>query len=178
MDQHDLDHLEHDPRFPSGPWQGFFLQWWFRGRQPTSMRLSWRDGDLTGTGSDWVGPYTIEGQYDRESGRCAWTKQYLGKHSVCYRGVNDGRGIWGVWEIRLLGGLYLDRGGFHIWPEGTDVSAESDETEHILLGVMREEFGRNPVRMLRGPLLLTLAGALAAGLIAALAIQALGGWGY
>ena len=45
-----------------------------------------------------------------------WTKQYVGRHRVDYRGINDGHGIWGVWEIRQLGGLYHDRGGFHIWP--------------------------------------------------------------
>jgi hypothetical protein len=170
MDQRDLAMLEPDPRFPSGPWAGFFLQYWLPGRHPTNLHLTCRDGKLVGTGRDWVGAYTIDGHYELSSGRCAWTKQYIGKHAVAYRGVNDGHGIWGVWEIRQLGGLYIDRGGFHIWPEGTDVSEESDEAERALLAVMREEFGRSSFRLLGGLLLL--------GLVIALALLAWWNWEY
>jgi hypothetical protein len=161
MDERALANLEHDSRFPSGPWTGFFLQYWLPGRQPTSLRLTCRDGELAGTGRDWVGSYTIDGTYDLGTGQCEWTKQYLGKHAVEYRGVNDGCGIWGVWEIRQLGGLYDDRGGFHIWPEGTEVSEESDDTEQALQVVMREEFGSRLARALRGLLVLGVAVALA-----------------
>ena len=132
---------ETDPRFPSGPWTGFFLQYWLPGRHTTDLDLTATDGQLTGTGRDWVGPYTIDGTYDPATGGCEWTKQYVRKHQVRYCGTNEGHGIWGVWEIRLLGGLYLDRGGFHIWPEGSDVSEESDQTEKALRELMREEFG-------------------------------------
>jgi hypothetical protein len=171
MNERDLAMLEQDPRFPSGAWMGFFLQYWLPGRHTTNLHLTCRDGKLVGTGADWVGPYTIEGHYELSSGRCAWTKQYLGKHSVAYRGVNDGHGIWGVWEIRQFGGLYIDRGGFHIWPEGTDVSRESDEAERALLDVMREEFGRSYFRFLPGLLLLI-------GLAIALALLTWWNWGY
>jgi hypothetical protein len=170
MDERELAMLEHDPRFPSGPWAGFFLQYWLPGRHPTALHLSCRDGKLAGTGQDWVGEYTIDGHYELGTGRCEWTKQYLGKHAVAYRGVNNGRGIWGVWEIRQLGGLYVDRGGFHIWPEGTDVSEESDETERALLAVMREESGGSLSGVLPGLLLL--------GLAVALALVAWWRWGY
>jgi hypothetical protein len=60
-----------------------------------------------------------------------------------------------VWEIRILGGLYTDRGGFHLWPAGTDVSEESDRTEEAVLKAMRAEFGRPARRLL--PALLMLA---------------------
>ena len=108
--------LESDPRFPSGPWTGFFLQYWLPGRHKMDLKLTWSNGTITGRGSDRVGPFTIDGTYDPATGQCEWTKQYVGKHAVAYRGVNDGHGIWGVWEIRQLRGLYVDRGGFHIWP--------------------------------------------------------------
>ncbi len=170
MNQHEFAILEQDPRFPSGPWRGFFLQYWLPGRHATTLRLTCRDGKLVGTGHDRVGAYSIDGHYEVDSGRCAWTKQYLGKHAVAYRGVNEGRGIWGVWEIRLLGGLYVDRGGFHIWPEGTDVSEESDETEQVLLAVMREEFGSRFSRALRGLLVV--------GVGVALGLLAWWKWGY
>jgi hypothetical protein len=133
--------LELDPRFPSGDWTGFFLQYWLPGRHKTDLHLTWRDGTVTGAGHDRVGPFTINGTYDVVTGQCEWTKKYRGKHSVAYRGVNDGRGIWGVWEIRQLGGLYVDRGGFHIWPWGSNVSEESEHTERAVLAAMKKEFG-------------------------------------
>src|SRR5579871_3130443 len=108
-----LADLEHDSRFPSGPWTGFFLQYWMPGRHKTNLHLTCQGGQLTGTGQDWVGPYTIDGSYNPGTGRCEWTKQYLGRHAVTYRGVNDGRGIWGTWELPQLFGLFVDRGGFH-----------------------------------------------------------------
>jgi hypothetical protein len=120
---------ETDPRFPSGPWTGFFQQSWKApGRFPTDLALRFQGGELEGEGHDLVGPYTVRGTYDPDDGRCEWTKQYLGKHSVSYLGYNEGHGIWGVWEIRLLFGLYHDRGVFHLWPEGRSPGAEAEWT--------------------------------------------------
>ena len=168
MDEHELANVERDPRFPSGGWTGFFLQYWLPGRHTTNVRMICRDGELTGTGRDWVGSYTIDGHYDLDTGQCEWIKRYLGKHTVAYCGVNDGHGIWGVWEIRQLGGLYVDRGGFHIWPEGTDVSEESDRTEQTLLAMMREQFGSPLYRVI--PWLLIL------GVAVVVALLLRGGW--
>ena len=162
---------ETDPRFPSGPWTGFFLQYWVPGRHTTKLELTVAGGELTGTGRDWVGPYTMDGSYDLATGHCEWTKQYLGKHRVRYRGTNDGQGIWGVWEIRLLGGLYLDRGGFHIWPEGSDVSEESERTEQAVVEIMRKEFGN---RM--GPARNVLILAFVLGIAGAIALTHLLSW--
>ena len=149
MDEQDLPNLELDPRFPSGDWTGFYLQYWMPGRHTTNVHLTWQDGELAGNGSDRVGSYNLAGTYDAATGRCEWTKTYLGRHSVTYRGVNDGHGIWGVWELPQLGGLFIDRGGFHLWPEGTEVSEESDRTEQALLTLMRKEFGGHFYRLLR-----------------------------
>jgi hypothetical protein len=158
-----------DPRFPSGPWTGFFLQYWLPGRQRTDVTMDFAGGSLTGRGRDRVGPYVVDGTYDSLTGRCEWRKKYLGKHSVSYRGVNDGRGIWGVWEIRLLWGLYQDRGGFHLWPAGSDVSEESDRTERAVVNAMRAEFGD------RGPRLLPTVVAVIAAALLALLVWALMG---
>ncbi len=154
--------LERDPRFPSGAWTGFFLQYWLPGRHTTNLHMTCAGGTLRGEGQDRVGRYTIEGTYDVATGKCEWIKQYIGKHRVAYRGVNDGQGIWGVWEIRVLGDLYIDRGGFHLWPEGTDVSAASDETERAVVAAMHQEFGGPAYRAARSLLILA----------------ALGGFGY
>ena len=40
--------LEQDPRFPSGPWEGFYLQYWLPGRWHPDEKcaLTWSDGEL------------------------------------------------------------------------------------------------------------------------------------
>jgi hypothetical protein len=109
--------LETDPRFPSGPWVGFFLQKGFPGRNMMELRLTFQNGAMTGEGRDWVGEFFVKGQYNLEDGKCYWTKKYVGKHDVFYKGFNEGKGIWGTWEISILGESAA-RGGFYIWPEG------------------------------------------------------------
>ena len=105
--------LETDPRFPSGPWTGFWLQKSLPGRHLMELRLTFQNGGMTGEGRDWVGEFLIKGQYNLADGKCHWTKKYIAKHDVFYQGFNEGKGIWGVWQIGELA-----RGGFHIWPEG------------------------------------------------------------
>jgi hypothetical protein len=111
--------LETDPRFPSGPWVGYFLQRELPGRHTMELRVTFRQGSLTGEGRDRVGQFVMRGHYDVADGKCYWTKRYLGKHDVFYKGFNEGKGIWGSWEIegRANYGIRL-HGGFHIWPEG------------------------------------------------------------
>jgi hypothetical protein len=108
--------LETDVRFPTGPWTGFFLQPTIPGRHMMELHLTFSQGSMKGEGRDWVGKFLIRGQYTIADGKCHWTKRYLGKHDVFYQGFNEGKGIWGVWEIHES--LYGMRGGFHIWPEG------------------------------------------------------------
>jgi hypothetical protein len=116
MNAEQTPQLETDPRFPSGPWTGFFLQKSHPGRHLMELRLTFQNGTMTGEGRDWVGEFLVKGRYDLADGKCYWTKKYLGKHEVFYQGFNEGKGIWGVWEINVLW-IQL-RGGFHIWPEG------------------------------------------------------------
>jgi hypothetical protein len=105
--------LETDPRFPSGPWTGFFLQPLIPGRHLMELRLTFRNGEIKGEGRDWVGLFLIRGKYSLEDGKCYWNKRYLGQHDVFYQGYNEGKGIWGVWQTSNEW-----HGGFHIWPEG------------------------------------------------------------
>jgi hypothetical protein len=108
--------VETDPRFPSGPWTGFFLDPRMPGRHRMELHLTFRHGQLSGEGRDWVGAFHLRGKYFLEDGKCHWSKQYLGGHNVFYQGFNEGKGIWGTWEIAPEFGFA--RGGFHIWPEG------------------------------------------------------------
>jgi hypothetical protein len=120
--------LETDPRFPSGPWTGFFLQKAIPGRHFMELRLQFRGGNLTGEGRDWVGPFVVRGQYSVTDGRCCWQKRYLAKHDVFYQGFNEGKGIWGLWEIPTVTHPDIRKGGFHIWPEGMP-----DPTQPVLI---------------------------------------------
>src|ERR1043165_5104123 len=119
MNAEQSPHLETDPRFPSGPWTGFFLQKSVPGRHRMELRLTFQNGSMTGEGRDWVGPFLIKGRYDLADGKCYWTKKYIGTHDVFYQGFNEGKGVWGIWQFSSLpGSTALGRGGFHIWPEG------------------------------------------------------------
>jgi hypothetical protein len=115
-----------------------------------TIDLNFLNGQMHAKGSDIVGPFTFEGIYDVADGKCRWIKQYLGKHQVTYTGVNEGQGIWGVWEIRALGGLYRDQGVFHIWPEGITPSEEADLTVQAYLSHLRSRWPKFLFRLLVG----------------------------
>ena len=102
-----------DARFPSGPWTGFFLQPDIPGRHSMELILTFANGEVKGEGRDRIGAFLIRGRFQVEDGQCWWTKSYLGRHDVTYKGFNEGKGIWGTWEIEVP-----SQGGFHIWPEG------------------------------------------------------------
>jgi hypothetical protein len=107
--------VETDPRFPSGPWTGFFLQKEIPGKHFMELSLTFQHGTMAGEGRDRVGNFIMRGQYTVEDGKCWWTKRYVGKHDVFYQGYNEGKGIWGKWEIPAA--IHF-QGGFHIWPVG------------------------------------------------------------
>ena len=122
-------HGETDERFPGGPWKGFFLQEWSDRSSPRhAMRLAldFAEGHIHGDGEDSVGEFLIDGNYETTSGRCTFVKQYVGTHSILYKGwAETRRGIWGVWELAEKD-RPAPRGGFHIWPRG--MHGASDDT--------------------------------------------------
>jgi hypothetical protein len=95
------------------------------------LHLTFGQGTVRGEGRDWVGPFLVRGRYDSAEGKVWWTKSYLGKHDVAYMGYNEGKGIWGTWELKDPPW----KGGFHIWPEGMNLgegralSREQEEPE-------------------------------------------------
>jgi hypothetical protein len=122
MSQPEPPTLETDPRFPSGPWIGYWLQRGQKGMM--DLHLTFLQGALTGEGRDRVGRFIVRGRYELADGKCYWTKKYLGQHDVFYQGYNEGKGIWGTWEITIA-----DRGGFHIWPKGLAAAEGHELTE-------------------------------------------------
>lgn len=107
------EHLnETHPLFPSGDWEGFYTytQGPDAARHPMQLTLNFAANAISGSGSDDVGPFVWEGQYDLRQLHCRMMKYYP-SHSVKYEGWADENGIWGKWEIMGF------RGGFHIWPK-------------------------------------------------------------
>lgn len=115
--------LETDERFPSGEWEGFFLMSQTgTKRHMMELKLTFAEGKMNGEGRDFVGEFLMTGRYEVETGRCAWAKKYVGKHDVSYDGFNEGKGIFGRWEIL---DIIVWHGGFLIWPKGM-----GDPTKH------------------------------------------------
>jgi hypothetical protein len=97
------------------------------------LHLTFKDGTVSGECRDWVGHSLIRGNYSTADGRCHWIKRFPGRHHIFYSGYNEGKGIWGTWEIPpAINSGVTWRGGFHIWPEGmadpseTELSEEAD----------------------------------------------------
>lgn len=113
--------------YPSGRWEGFWVQEGY-GRQPMhEFALHFADGNITGSGKDMVGRFTFSGAYDKHTGRVLMVKQYIDKHQVRYTGDPDGEGcIQGMWEINYIG----------IWLTGT----------FMLRPVVRKPTGDEPIQ--------------------------------
>jgi len=114
---------EQHPYFPSGVWEGHYN--YMAGpsahRHPMSFHLDFKDGRVTGTGSDDVGVFSWDGEYDTENMSCRMVKAYP-THPVLYDGRADESGIYGQWKIH--DGL---SGGFHIWPRKGGEAVEEEE---------------------------------------------------
>jgi hypothetical protein len=132
--------LETDSRFPSGPWAGFFLQKELPGRHYMELSLTFRQGTMTGEGRDRVGQFIIRGHYTIEDGKCWWNKRYVGKHDVFYQGYNEGKGIWGTWEIPADSFGIRYHGGFYIWPVGMGDASGQHLFEAADIPAPAEEF--------------------------------------
>ena len=101
--------------YPSGRWEGFWVQEYYGRQAMRGFELHFNDGSISGGGKDIVGRFTMSGAYDVKTGRLLMVKQYLGKHAVRYVGDPDGEGsIHGTWEITTATGTV--RGVFLLRP--------------------------------------------------------------
>ena len=117
---------------------GQFIQQ-FNAKHRMDLSMTFRQGSMTGEGRDWVGKFVIRGRYSVEDGKCYWTKRYVGRHDVFYQGFNEGKGIWGKWEIPATASDPTHwHGGFHIWPEGMGDPTNEYLTEQADLPIAKE----------------------------------------
>lgn len=114
-----------DRQFPSGQWVGFYTYTGSARRYLMDLILEFKNGIMTGEGADGIGFFVISGNYSTSSGECTWTKQYVGRHAVTYKGFREGKGIWGNWSLKVR------TGGFQIWPlsEGPPPKAAQESSE-------------------------------------------------
>lgn len=93
-----------------------------------TLSLTFKDGRVTGTGSDCVGDFVMRGTYDVHTGEVILHKHYRRYIAVFYKGFAERhlKGIWGTWEIETT-----DRGGFRIWPKKQGNDDESVECGEI-----------------------------------------------
>ena len=124
---------EQHPNFPSGDWEGFYL--YAAGpsakRHQMAFKLNFSDGVVTGSGSDEVGTFSWNGEYDTTSMVVRMVKKYP-SHPVFYDGRADTNGIYGTWSLELFG-----RGGFHIWPKKGEETAEEVAIEKKKLSLSK-----------------------------------------
>lgn len=113
-------------------------------RHPTELVLNFHKGRMWGEGKDFVGKFVVEGKYTTEDGKANWQKTYIGKHSVYYNGYNEGKGIWGIWDIPNTLGVNW-RGGFHIWPDGINQGGDATLKAAIDMPAEVEEPALMPV---------------------------------
>jgi hypothetical protein len=84
----------------SGPWQGYWEQTIWGRQTMDDLVLTFRAGQIEGSGRDIIGRFLFHGVVDPATGAVVMTKQYLGRHTVEYRGQYDGEGtIFGRWTI-------------------------------------------------------------------------------
>ena len=77
------------------------------------LHLRFFKGQISGSGLDEVGGFSIDGTYNDANHEAEWVKCFPDGHQVMYCGFREGPvpGIWGTWQIP---GSWS--GGFHIWP--------------------------------------------------------------
>ena len=89
-------------KFEGGAVTGKYYQY-ANGHDMKFEYFSLRKGRVAGQGDDEIGAFTMAGTYD-ESGQVNFIKQYIGKHSVNYKGTlkcdsTGGFRIEGEWNI-------------------------------------------------------------------------------
>ncbi|MDA8563652.1 hypothetical protein N9L06_04280 [Mariniblastus sp.] len=127
--------MDNDNRFPTGEWNGYYLESHRSAKGWMHLYLQFEDGKVSGEGTDYVGPWTAAGEYDSQSGVCSWVKNYVGKHRVFYGGTYGAKGIVGEWSIS--GGL---NGPFHIWPRTMGDMNELYLTEDLTVPTDQVDF--------------------------------------
>ena len=130
----DRPRVEPDPRFPSGAWEGFYMQNGNKARMKLELhfkRLNFRGGHVCGEGRDFVGAFRMVGTDDLAPGTITARKHYLGQHMVAYQGDyavisgSDLPGLQGRWDISA----HHLSGFWRLWPVEDEEQWELESIE-------------------------------------------------
>lgn len=102
--------VETDPRFPSGPWRGYWDQSLVRGWM--DLQFTFAAGRISGWGHDALGDFVVSGRYDLSTGQVTFEKLIINRHLVNYQGECRAGMIAGRWSIPND-----DQGPFRVWPK-------------------------------------------------------------
>jgi hypothetical protein len=116
-----------DLRDASGPWSGFYQQ--ARQRGDMKLLLTIAEDRVLGAGDDIIGPFLINGTYERATEKVKFVKNYA-THQVRYSGKWDGAVIHGRWTI--TNELFRTWGQFEIWPDDEALNLNMNEVEDVL----------------------------------------------
>lgn len=85
----------------SGIWSGFYM--YCDVQYPFTMDLEFRGSSVTGIGVDGIGNFSIKGTVSKTD-EVVFVKQYIGKHSVDYKGnlSKNGREMSGMYNVGTL----------------------------------------------------------------------------
>lgn len=72
------------------------------------------NGEINTVGTDGIGDFTIKGHF-KSDGAVEFIKQYIGKHSVEYKGRLENREINGTWHVGGLSDLFKIKIKAKVW---------------------------------------------------------------
>lgn len=103
-------------------WGGWWEQQGFGRQEMRNLVLNVGPaGEVSGSGDDCVGPFTITGTISAE---VVLVKQYVRRHSLLYVGTNSGEGIFGNWQVPGAAAIPgLTSGRFALFPTADSASA-------------------------------------------------------
>ena len=104
-------------------WHGHYSQ----GGSNHDMKLNslrFKNGKISGAGEDPNGQFVIDGHI-QQNGQLEFTKQYIGKHAVHYKGQRNYKQIVGHWSIPEFG----MHDAFELNKFVTEEGNESSDTE-------------------------------------------------
>lgn len=139
MDFDETADFNSDPRTPSGPWEGY----WVQGDRLDHMKLdlAFIGRRVIGDGRDTIGTFRLLGTYEEDEGTVVMRKRYEGKHDVWYRGRLVSDGFKGTWTIKDTPA----RGDWCIWPliedefEITHLEIETENGPIIIHGEVEDD---------------------------------------
>ena len=114
-------------------WSGWWEQRGYGRQEMRNLVLEvGPEGEVSGSGDDCVGSFTITGTIAAE---VVLVKHYVRRHSLHYVGTNSGEGIFGIWHLpgapEIPG---LTSGRFALFPAKDSSSDRAVITELVPVG--------------------------------------------